>query len=81
MVQMRKHTSLEEPPNGRFFKTQSHGEKKELEQESSTRSVPEPIVLSPAKRVTLRTQCIEQLERWYQLMEKGGISKEQYDEL
>ena len=37
--------------------------------------------ISPAKRVALRTQCIEQLERWHQLLEKGGINKEQYDEL
>ena len=37
--------------------------------------------MSPAKRVALRTQCTEQLERWHQLMEKGGITKEQYDDL
>ena len=79
MVQMQKHTSLEEPPSGRFFKTQS--ERKGGEEESTTRSAPDPTALSSAKRVTLRTQCIEQLERWHQLMEKGGISKEQYDEL
>ena len=38
-------------------------------------------MLSPTKRVMLRTQCIEQLERWHNLMKSGGITKEQYDEL
>ena len=37
--------------------------------------------MSPTKRVALHTQCIEQLEWWHQLMEKGGISKKQYDPL
>jgi len=29
----------------------------------------------------MRSQCIEQLDRWHTLLEKGGITKEQYDEL
>lgn len=85
MVQMNKHTSLEEPPTGRFFKTQNESKtsesSKKITEVPATQTSTDPTVLSPAKRVTLRTQCIEQLERWHQLMEKGGISKEQYDGL
>jgi len=37
--------------------------------------------MSPAKRVSLRTECIEQLQKWHKLMESGAITKSQYDEL
>ena len=47
MVQMQKHTSLDDPPPGRFF-----------------------VITST-----------EQLKGWHDLMQKGGISKEQYEEL
>ena len=85
MVQMQKHTSLEEPPTGRFFKTSRDSTKvkinETLEVACTTLIPTQPASLSPTKRVTLRTQCIEQIERWHQLMEKGAISKEQYDDL
>ena len=45
------------------------------------KSLPQQTELSPAKRVNLRTQCLEQLKGWQDLMHKGGISKEQYEEL
>ena len=72
MIQMGKHTSLDEPPGGRFFKSVT----KVSSDDASAKSV-----MSPAKRVSLRTQCIEQLEKWHRLMESGAISKQQYDEL
>ena len=88
MYQMKKHTSLEVPPSGRFFgkqvsKPSPHATKADAVPASE---VCGPLIssnqtMSPAKRVALRTQCIEQLERWHQLMEKGGITKEQYDDL
>ena len=80
MIQMQKHVSVEEPPSGRFFK------KTTTETESSTTSASKlssdkTAVMSPTKRLSLRSQCIEQLEKWHRLMESGAISKEQYDEL
>ena len=45
------------------------------------KSLPQQTELSPAKRVNLRTQCLEQQKGWQDLMQKGGISKEQYEEL
>ena len=37
--------------------------------------------ISPSKRVTLHTECMKELEMWHSLLEKGGISKEQYADL
>ena len=39
------------------------------------------ISSSPSKRLGLRGDCIEQLSKWYNLLEKGAISRQQYDEL
>ena len=90
MIQLDKHSSLETPPAGRFFKSPAEKSSECVtsvtatatkETTVATCSSAEPSALSPAKRVTLRTQCIEQLERWHSLMKNGGITKEQYDEL
>ena len=37
--------------------------------------------LSPRKRIQLRSECISQLDRLHALMEKGGISQDQYEKL
>lgn len=76
MVQMQKHSSLDDPPSGRFFKT--HMKSNEVEEEAllTPKSTPQPTELSPAKRVNLRTQCLEQLKGWHDLLQKGGISNE-----
>ena len=36
---------------------------------------------SPSKRVGVRTQCIDQLSKWHELLTKGAISQSQYEEL
>ena len=68
MIQLKKHTSYEVPPDKPFFRTRN--------------SKPsEPQGISPAKRITLRSECIDQLEKWHTLMERGAISPDQYREL
>lgn len=64
---MKKHDSLEEPPDLPFWR----GRKKKVES---------PISVSPGKRINLRGQCVDQLLKWHQLLEKGAITQEQYDE-
>jgi len=32
--------------------------------------------LSPNKHIGLRSECINQLDRWYSLLEKGAITQE-----
>ena len=82
MVQMQKHTSLEEPHSGRFFKTQKSTKQEATPETSVTTECKASIAsLSPVERLTLHTQCIEQLERWHGLMEKGAISQEQYTDI
>ena len=36
--------------------------------------------LSPGKRINLRSECMNQLSVWHNLLEKGAISQAQYDE-
>ena len=36
--------------------------------------------MSPGKRINLRSECIDQLNKWHGLLEKGAISQTQYDE-
>lgn len=37
--------------------------------------------VSPGKRLSLRSECIDQLDKWHQLMERGVVSSEEYEEL
>ena len=36
--------------------------------------------VSPRKRLQTRSECIDQLDKWHQLMEKGTVTAEQYKE-
>ena len=69
MIQLKKHDSYETPPDKPFFK--SHKKAKVLTENS----------LSPGKRISYRTECIEQLDKWHSLMEKGAISQTQFQEM
>ena len=79
MIDMRKHESRDIPPDKPFFK----GSKKKKENTSSDpcTSSTDPVEISPGKRIHLRTQCMDQLEKWHCIPEKGIISEEQYKEL
>ena len=75
MINIGKHSSLDDPPNLPYF-----GKKKTNAGETSSQastSVPTSSN-SPSKRVSMRTQCIEQ---WHELLIKGAISESQYEEL
>jgi len=67
---MDKHASLEEPPTGRFFNKLST----EVESSNTPTNITRvcPSALSPTKRLALQSQCLEQLEKWHQLMECGA---------
>ena len=64
MINTHKHESLDSPPKKSFFWKE--------------RSADAPGV-SPGKRITLRSECIDQLDKWHSLKESGVISKEEYD--
>lgn len=65
MVNTHKHDSLDTPPDKPFF-----GKKRK-----------EGVGVSPGKRISLRTECINQLDKWHQLKERGVISADEYEGL
>lgn len=69
------HSSYDEPPDFPFFK-KPHKAAKDASACPST-----SVANSPTKRFGLRTQCIEQLSKWYALLNAGGIDQSQYEEL
>ena len=71
LLQMKKHDSLEKPPDKPFWLTKL---KKAEAEPNPTNTV------SPGKRINLRGQCVDQLLKWHELLEKGDITKEQYDD-
>ena len=93
MIQLDKHSSMESPLVGGFFKSPNQDKSSDSESSASatatvtgettaaSQSSAEPTMLSPTKIVMLRTQCIKQMERWHNLMKSESTTKEQYDEL
>ena len=80
MYNMGKHGNLETPPNLPFFSgTKKHSSG--AHGGSDSHPVEKSAVMSPSKRVNLRSESIRQLSDWHALLEKGGISKEQYDDI
>ena len=79
MINMRKHESRDTPPDKPFFKG-SQAKKKPTVNPSKS-DPPIPAGISPGKRIHLRSECMEQLEKWHSLLEKGAICEEQYTEM
>ena len=81
MIQMGKHASTEEPPALPYFGKARAPDKgsPEVGAQSILSSSPQP--LSPGKRITLRSERIDQLGKWHSLLEKGVIIKTKYEEL
>lgn len=78
MLNVGKHSSYEEPPDFPFFKKC----KKKVQINDKVAASPSgPTCNSPSKRVGLRTQCIDQLSKWHELLNAGAIDQTQYDEL
>ena len=66
MIQCGKHESQDTPPEKYFF-----GKKKKAE----------GVGVSPGKRISLRSECISQLDKWHQLKERGVVSDDEYKDL
>lgn len=79
LVQMKKHKSLDDPPDYPYFKGRSkrqapssNGDKENI------KSPPRSSVISPGMKVHMRTECIEQLQKIGDLRDKGIISEAQH---
>ena len=68
MIQMKKHSSYDTAPNKPFFG------KKGISSVAAGG-------ISPLKKINMRSECIQQLSQWHQLMEKGAITVEEYKEM
>ena len=83
MISVGNTVLLKTPPNLPYFvgKARSRKDDTANPQHALSMSTDKPssiaVSLSPGKRVSLRTECIDQLSKWHQLLEKGGIDKEQ----
>ena len=62
MIHLKKHASYDAPPNKPFFRS-----KKGTSDSSSS-----VCVQSPGKRINMRSQCIDQLDKWHCTDEERG---------
>lgn len=74
MLQMRKHSSYDSPPKKPFFKSASTCKSDQASTVTCGSS-------SPGKKFKYRSECIDQLDKWHSLMERGAISHEQFQEM
>ena len=77
VIHIGKHSSLDIPPDQPFFR-ESH---KKTSTSSSASFPSSSVAVSPGKRVSLRSECINQLDKWHSLLEKGIISRVEYDQM
>ena len=73
LIQMGKHDSLDLAPNKPFWRTPSGNKGSPLPQSDST------VAVSPGKKIQLQGQLVDQLLKWHDLLEKGGIDQQQYN--
>ena len=81
MVNMKSWASLDEPPNKPFF---TRGRKRSSEDNASTETpaTKKPSsIASPGRKVRVRTELIDQLDKFHKLKESGALSLTEYDEL
>ena len=80
LIQLKKHS---DPPDYPYFR--GYKQRKDKDQSShlscKERTVEHANVISPQKKVIMRTQCIDQLQKISDLLDKGCISQDQYKEL
>ena len=73
LINMQKRDSYDDPPNLPFFRK---GLKSSDDASATTTKA-----ISPGKKLQMRTQCIDQLDNAHSLLEKGGITLAQYNDL
>ena len=84
LIEMGRHESLEEPPEKRFFHKRSSsaiGEVKGTPKKSRYEQLSSESGLSPGKKIQLRSELINQMSKWHDLLQAGAISQSEYDEL
>ena len=84
MLHLHKHDSYDTPPCVPYFKKASvhlnQAPTAPTEAEVTSISTSSGVI-SPGKRVTMRTECIDQLKKWHDLLEEGAITRSEYDKV
>ena len=81
LINMKKHQSFDDPPDKPFFRGSS---KKVFTQKSSDIPNATGVVcqgISPSKRIGLRTELLDQLDKLSALLDKGIIDHSKYEQL
>ena len=86
MVELEKHDSISQPPKKRFFQIRGDSESSPASSShssaaSTSASAASTPSTSPGRRVSIRSECIDQLKKWHALLDCRAITKEQYDEI
>ncbi len=80
LIQMKKHSSLDCPINYPFFRNSDQGKGITLKS-ACCYTLGSTAEASPSKRMSMRCELIDQLGQCVNLLEKGALSEDQYQEL
>ena len=80
MIRLGKHVSTDEPPDKPFWCGRKR-QQNSVSQSPPAKRVPSTTGVSPAKRVSVRSELLDQLAKWHKLNEGGVVSNEEYEEL
>lgn len=85
LLQMKSHASLDDPPDYPFFKGRKAREQHAISVaeagDTSKCSSLTMDVESAASKINIRSECIQQLQKVGELLEKGIISQQQHNNL
>ena len=81
MIYLKTHDSLDNPPDKPFFTGQRKCASPESTQSLVSKKPTSGGVISPGKRVNIRSELIDQLIKCQDLIDPGVITKEVFDEL
>ena len=86
LINVEKHGSYEDPPDLPYFR----GFKKpKIDEAADSSSCTSPTqesstatgATAATASVSLRSECIDQLDKWHVLLKKGAISQSHYEEI
>ena len=81
MIYLKIHDSLDNPPDKPFFTGQRKRASPESTQSLVSKKPTSGGVISPGKRVNIRSELIDQLKKCQDFINSGAITKEVFDEL
>ena len=84
LIEMGRHHSYNVPPKKRFYQhasVEESAQRKPSDAPSTSVTQATGKAASPQSRLSVRSEYIDQLQKWHSLFSVGAVSKEQYEEL